>query len=220
MSKKSKLTRNQKLLLVGTIIIPILLFLFRRSNDENPNQNMKDSPGATQVMGDLNYYSPENINIRPYLSLEISRQNEYFLKRDGNSNLYFDELYNGIFLIFPIIIRNIDNINAVGIEATYTSRPTQSNVRIELGEQSSFLAAHEIMKGPLRPHVNISSVVNDDTINEFEIEFSITYESYNTKDSKKYDTTLIIELEKKRTVENNIRYQIKKVNKPLFGERK
>ncbi len=155
---------------------------------------------------------------RPRLNIELEPSPNEYLKKDGNSQLYLDSLYNNIFIVLPFKIRNIDKTHAVKISALYSS-PSQRNVPIELGEKSSFLSSGEEIPETFRPHINISTIINDAGNKEFKIELVLDYKSDNNKDQHSYNTKLELILVKEKTEESLVVYKIKDSNL-LFGVNK
>jgi len=116
MKKRPAWTRNQKILLIGTILLPCIFFISQIMNGEKlNNQSMNNSPGGTQVMGNLNYFPPESKNDRPYLSMILKLGKYDYLRRNGNSQLYFADLHDENFLVFPIEVKNIDKLHVTNV---------------------------------------------------------------------------------------------------------
>ncbi len=183
------------------------------------SQVMMNSPGAFQVSGDFNNYPPmPQSETRPYLNIELRPSFNEYLKKDGNSQLYCDSLYNNIYLILPFKIRNVGKIHALKILAKYSS-PSQSDVPIQLGEKSSFLDSGDEIAETFRPHVNIATVINNDDIKEFTIKLELFYNSYDNNDHLVYNTKLELVLIKEKTSEHQMRYIIKD-SKLTFGDNK
>lgn len=133
------------------------------------------------------------------------------MKKDGNSQLYFDSLYNNNFLILPFQVRNIGKIHTNRNFAEYSS-PTQQHVSIELGEKSSFLGSGETISETFRPHI-----INNEAAKEFNTEIVLKYKNYDNKDMHTYTTTLELSLVKIKSKENLTIYLIKE-KKLQFNE--
>lgn len=136
--------------------------------------------------------------LKPYLIFQLYPQPNKFgtkeyLKRDGNSNYFWDSLHNDNFLILPFKIKNEGKFPAVNIKAKYDS-PTQSNVWFKIGENS--ILPDTETRELFHPWINISSLVNDEKIKEFEIVFKITYEGNQEIDSQVYFSLLKLQIMK------------------------
>lgn len=201
--------KNSTVHFIVTIILATLFFL---SGPSRKNQEK-----ILQKQDEISEKLKPRTEAKPHLSIELAPGPREFLKKDGNSQLYFGSLYNNIFLILPFKIRNIDQIHAVKISAEYSS-PAQHNVPIELGEKSSFLALGEEIPETFRPHINISTVINNDDIEEFNVKIVIKYRNYDNKDAHVYNTTLELLLVKEKTNENTTIYKIKNHNL-IFDEK-
>jgi hypothetical protein len=126
--------------------------------------------------------------LRPYLIIQLhSGVNEY-LRKDGNSQLYWDSLYEKIFLVLPFKIRNVGKIPAINIKAEYVS-PTQKTSFL-LGERANNIPPDTETSETFRPHINISSVLNDDK--EFEVNLRIRYKGNDEIDPRTYYSLLTL----------------------------
>ena len=132
--------------------------------------------------------------LRPYLIIELAPGIKECLKKDGNSQLFFDRLEN-THLILPFKIRNVGKIPAINIKAKYVS-PTQEFI-FPLGERAHYISPDAEAPETFRPAVNISSILNNKEGEDFKIDLEITYEGYNEIDPRIYSSTLELMLAKR-----------------------
>ncbi len=137
--------------------------------------------------------------LRPYVVPQLVADN-LNLFRDGNSRLFLN-LYEGKFLVVPIIFTNVGKIPALNIKATYDS-PTRPNVSFDLGDNVVLPEAQPTAL--YRPWVNISNEVERDEKKEFNIFLKINYKGIDDVDSRVCHSLLKLVIRKK---ENGI-YEI------------
>ena len=192
---------REKIFFIVLIIAGLFLLLFsnhleRFSRSKQANQEMNNSPGATQIGGDqYNYFSIPQTETRPYLTIELRPGPNEYMRKDGNSQLFLICCHNNFFLVLPFKIKNVGKMHAAHIEAKYSS-PGQQNVAIALGEKSNFLSSGDEIPETFRPHINISRIVQHEDDKEFNVELLLSYQKYDESDSTIYHSRLELVLAK------------------------
>jgi hypothetical protein len=187
-------TRNLVFVTAGIAVVSFLGYLAQLKSVEFAQ--ISENREKTRLQAEL----------RPYLIIQLYPEpnkfgsQEYF-KRDGNSQLYWEGLYNKIDLILPFKIKNVGKIPAVNIEAKYDS-PSQSRVPIAMAYNN--ISPDEESSEFLHPWVNISTILNDNGTQQFDITLRITYKGLDEINSGNYCSLLKLTVMKKQ---NNI-YQV------------
>ncbi len=129
--------------------------------------------------------------LRPYLIVELGPGDGEYLWRDDNSHLYCS-IYDGKFLILPLIIKNVGKLPAINIKADYVS-PVQQD-KIELGE--NMLSPDGSSMGPFRPWINISDLITKNYKGEFKVILSVHYMGNKEIDPRTHVSNLFLQLKR------------------------
>ncbi len=142
--------------------------------------------------------------LRPYLIIELRPAPNIdgrsvpdilpgYLERDGNSRLFFTGFFEGSKFLIPFVLKNVGRIPAINVKATYTS-PSQPDVPIQLGDNAILSDAQPTAL--YHPHVNVSTILNNDELKSFNIFLEVTYKGNEDIDPRTYHSLLNLSLSK------------------------